>query len=348
MGRVDAGEGRPIFDILVVGGGIHGAAVARDASLRGLSVLLLEASDLASGTSSRSSKLIHGGIRYLETAQFALVREALRERAILLDTAPSFVRPVPFLIPHYKGSGRGVAWITLGLSLYSALARHDRLAEHRRLTRAEALALEPGLSPEGLIGGSLFWDAQMDDALLCVAIAVEASRTGADVRTHTALTKLRPERGGWRAHHKDAIDGSEGDVFARCVVNAAGPWADEVRGLAFGGAPSAIRRTRGTHIVLPGVVAGRALLLTARRDERVFFVLPWGTLRSSARRTTMTARRRGKLLPPRTTSVISWRRRAGSISRSRNSVDRFAHSRVCARLPVGGPETRGGIPANTA
>lgn len=260
----------------MVGGGIHGAAVARDASLRGLSVLLLESGDLASGTSSRSSKLIHGGIRYLETAQFGLVREALRERAILLETAAPFVRPVRFLIPHYKGSGRGVAWITLGLALYSRLARHDHLAEHRRLTRSETLTLEPGLNPAGLTGGSLFWDAQMDDALLCVAIAVDASRTGADVRTHTAVTALHPEPGGWRVQYRDAIDGAGGEASARCVVNAAGPWADDIRGMAIGGAQSSIRRTRGTHIVLPGIAAERALLLTARRDGRVFFVLPWG------------------------------------------------------------------------
>lgn len=271
-----------IFDVLVVGGGIHGAAVARDASLRGLSVLVLEAGDLASATSSRTSKLIHGGIRYLETAQFGLVREALRERAILLETAPAFVRPLPFMIPHYRGEGRPAAWVALGLALYATLAGRQpmagghSLAEHRRLGAAETLSTEPGLRRDGLVGSSLFWDAQMDDALLCVAIAVEAERAGAEVKTHTALTSLRREGAAWKARHKDTIDGSEGEAAARFVVNSTGPWADEIRAMTLNAMRPSVRRTRGTHIVLPGIAGERALLLTARRDGRVFFVLPWG------------------------------------------------------------------------
>jgi glycerol-3-phosphate dehydrogenase len=265
-----------IFDVLVVGGGIHGAAVARDASLRGLSVLLLEAGDFASGTSSRTSKLIHGGIRYLETAQFGLVREALRERSILLETAPTFVRPLPFMIPHYRGEGRPAAWVALGLALYAALAGRHSLAAHRRLGAADTLSIEPGLRRDGLVGSSLFWDAQMDDALLCVAIAVEAARAGAELKTHTPLASLRRDGASWRARHRDSIDGSEGEVSARFVVNAAGPWADAVRAMAAGVPRASMRRTRGTHVVLPGIAGERALLLTARRDGRVFFVLPWG------------------------------------------------------------------------
>ena len=136
--------------------------------------------------------------------------------------------------------------------------------------------MEPGLRRDGLAGSSLFWDAQMDDALLCVAIAVEAERSGAEVRTHTALTSLRREGATWKARHKDTIDGTEGEAAARFVVNATGPWADEVRAMAVGAQRPAVRRTRGTHVVLPGIAGERALLLTARRDGRVFFVLPWG------------------------------------------------------------------------
>jgi glycerol-3-phosphate dehydrogenase len=260
----------------VVGGGIHGAAVARDASLRGLSVLLIEAGDLASATSSRTSKLIHGGIRYLETAQFGLVHEALRERAVLLETAPAFVRPLPFLIPHYRGEGRPGAWVAMGLTLYATLAGRHPLTEHRRLGLSETLAIEPGLRRDGLLGSSLFWDAQMDDASLCAAIAVDAGRAGADVRTYTAVTSLRREGAVWQARHKDSIDHAEGESSARFVVNAAGPWADEIRAMAVGATAPTVRRTRGTHIVLPGIAGDRALLLTARRDGRVFFVLPWG------------------------------------------------------------------------
>lgn len=271
-----AGRELAIVDLLVVGGGIHGAAVARDAALRGLSVALLEANDLASATSSRTSKLVHGGIRYLETGQFGLVREALRERAILLETAAPFVRPLRFLIPHYRGEGRPEAWISLGLFLYSAFARGHRLTEHGRLSRDEALALEPGLRPEGLTSASFYWDAQMDDALLCVAVAVDAARAGADVRTYSRVTGLKREGSSWRARFRDSLDGTEGDLEARFIVNASGPWADDVRGMALETPSPSVRRTRGTHIVLPGLTRSHALLLTARRDGRVFFVIPWG------------------------------------------------------------------------
>ncbi|MGE5175432.1 MAG: glycerol-3-phosphate dehydrogenase/oxidase [Hyphomicrobiales bacterium] len=266
-----------MVDILVVGGGIHGVAIARDAARRGLSVLLLEREDLASGASSRTSKLIHGGIRYLENARFGLVREALHERARLLETAPSFVRPLPFLIPHYAKEGRRRSVVSVGLALYGALAPHDRLAEHGTIGPSEACALVPGLRAEGLLGASLYWDAQMDDAALCVALARDAVASGARVRTHAELTALARvgSAGGWRAHFRSALDGSEGEEEARLVVNATGAWADAVRAMARGTIAPRVRRTRGTHAVLPFRLE-RALLLTARRDGRVFFLLPWG------------------------------------------------------------------------
>jgi glycerol-3-phosphate dehydrogenase len=271
-----AGREPAIVDILVVGGGIHGAAVARDAALRGLSVTLLEAGDFAWATSSRSSKLVHGGIRYLETARFGLVREALRERSILLETAAAFVRPLRFMIPHYWGEGRPAPWISLGLRLYAAFAGRHPLAGHERVGPGETLDLEPGLRSDGLGGAFLYWDAQMDDALLCVSTAVGAVRAGADVRNHTRVTSLRREGRAWRAGYRDAIDGTEGEAEARFVVNAAGPWADEVRAIGLGASAPSMRRTRGTHVVLPALTRAHALLLTARRDGRVFFVLPWG------------------------------------------------------------------------
>src|SRR3954470_2889228 len=174
-----------VYDLLVIGGGIQGVAVARDAALRGWRVILLERGDLASGTSSRSSKLIHGGIRYLETAQLRLVREALRERALLLDLAPEFVRPLPFLIPHYAHEGRSRLVVSAGLQIYAALAGHHPLSAHRSLGAREALAMEPSLRAVGLRGASFYWDAQMDDALLCVAAGVGAERAGAALKTYT-------------------------------------------------------------------------------------------------------------------------------------------------------------------
>ena len=157
----------PIVDLLVIGGGIHGACVARDAALRGLSVTLVEKDDLASGTSSRSSKLIHGGLRYLETGQFGLVREALREREILMRIAPDLVRHLPFVLPFYEGDARPPWLLRAGLTLYDLFARTGR--SHGILARDEILEIVPRLSPEGLKGGALYEDAQMDDALLAVS-----------------------------------------------------------------------------------------------------------------------------------------------------------------------------------
>ena len=220
--------------------------------------------------------LVHGGIRYLETGEFGLVRDALRERSILLRTASAFVHPVSFLLPHYKGSGRSRAWVDLGIALYSLLARGapPELRSHGRVSSSEALSLEPGLDPSRLAGASRFTDAQMEDARLCVAFARDAASEGLSVLTHTAVVGLMEGDGGWRASLRGGLDGAEREVRARFVVNAAGPWAEAVDRL--GGASGVLsRRTRGTHVVVPAVTHGHALLLTSRRDGRVFFVLPW-------------------------------------------------------------------------
>lgn len=270
-----------MLDVLVIGGGIHGAAVARDAAHRGLATMLLEQGDLASATSSRTSKLIHGGLRYLEQGQLRLVHEALHERAILLRTAPEFVRPLPFLLPHYAGRGRSRAWVEAGLLLYRMLAGSgaEVAGPGGGVSAGEALRLVPGLDAEGLRGASRFGDAQMDDAALTVALAVDAERAGAAVRTHTqavALARTADGR-GWRAHFHDRISGADGEVEARAVVNAAGPWADDVRAMAEGQRAPSVRRTRGAHVVFAVAPGPLALLLTARRDHRVFFAIPWGT-----------------------------------------------------------------------
>ena len=268
-----------IYDILVVGGGIHGVAIARDAVLRGLKVLLLESGDLASGTSSRTSKLAHGGIRYLESGQFGLVRESLRERGLLAQLAPAYVRPLPFLIPHYNGVGRRPGWISLGLWLYAMLAGYGRMQEHRRVGPDEARALEPSLRAEGLEGASLYWDAQIDDAAYVAAVAEDAAGHGAEIKTYTPVRSLTWRDGAWDARFRDAIDQSDGGAQARCVVNAAGPWVDEVRAMALGreAAGPSLRRSRGTHVVYPAFTGGQALLLITKRDKRVFFAIPWGT-----------------------------------------------------------------------
>jgi glycerol-3-phosphate dehydrogenase len=268
-----------VVDVLVVGGGIHGIAVARDAAHRGIDVLLVERGDLASATSSRTSKMIHGGLRYLETGQLRLVREALRERTILLRTAPEFVRPLPFLLPHYDGRGRSRRLVGLGLALYRWLAGRNAPTARPDLHAIETLSLVPALDPAELRGASVYADAQMDDAPLCVALALDAERAGAGVRTHTEVMSLErsADGRGWRAHLRDRLSGTEDDVEARAVVNATGPWVDEVRAMALGHPPPSVRRTRGAHVVFPVPVSEHALLLTARRDGRVYFVVPWGS-----------------------------------------------------------------------
>ncbi|HSQ61521.1 MAG TPA: FAD-dependent oxidoreductase, partial [Acidobacteriota bacterium] len=212
-----------------------------------------------------------------EQGRIHLVRESLRERALLLRLAPAFVRPVTFLLPTYRGAGRPAWMLRLGLALYGALAGGGALAAHRALDAGELLVLEPRLRAEGLTGGFEFHDAQMDDALLCVATAVAAERAGAEVRTYTDVAALERAGAGWRARLRDTERGVEEAVEARWIVNAAGPWADRVRSLARPRPPAMLRRTRGTHVVLEGAWTGHALLLTARRDGRVFFALPWGS-----------------------------------------------------------------------
>ena len=257
----------PIVDLLVIGGGIHGACVARDAALRGLSVTLVEKDDLAAGTSSRSSKLIHGGLRYLETGQFGLVHEALREREILLRTAPTLVRPLDFVLPFYEGDERPPWMLRAGLTLYDFLAGRGH-PHHVVHERDALLAAFPFIPRDGLHGGAWFADAQMDDALLVVANALDAVGAGATIRTDTEVTALAAGR----------AELSDGDTIeARVIVNAAGPWVDLVRARGTGAPSPSLRLTRGTHVVVPSLTRDFALLLFAQEDGRVFFVLPWGT-----------------------------------------------------------------------
>ena len=220
---------------------------------------------------------------------------------------PSFA---PFAFSSRTTAGRAVP--RRGSRWVSSCTRRSRAGTGSPSTAAfratRRSALEPGLRPEGLTSASFYWDAQMDDALLCVAVAVDAARAGADVRTYTRVTGLTREGSSWRARFRDALDGAEGDVEARFVVNASGPWADDVRGMALETPSPSVRRTRGTHIVLPGLTRSHALLLTARRDGRVFFVIPWGSVfsdRDHRRGRRRSARRRG---PSRGRHPVSFRR----------------------------------------
>ncbi len=255
------------FDVLVVGGGITGAGIARDAALRGLKVALVEKDDFASGTSSRSSRLVHGGLRYLEHGQLHLVFEASMERRRLLRLAPHLVRPLEFVWPVYSGA-RVPRWkLRAGLLLYDALALFRNVGAHRSLAPDQVLALEPSLREAGLRGGARYFDAATNDARLTLTNALDAADLGAIVLNHAMMRDVsvthRRAAGAWVT---DTLGGAEVEVHARVVVDATGPWSGSVRG------------SKGVHIELPRERVGNqgALTLLAPQDGRVFFVLPAG------------------------------------------------------------------------
>jgi glycerol-3-phosphate dehydrogenase len=265
-------------DLLVVGGGCNGAAVARDAAGRGLRVLLAERDDYAGATSSASSKLIHGGIRYLEHGAFGLVRESLHERETLLRIAPHLVSPLRFLLPVFDDAPRPAWKVRAGLALYDLLSGRRRLAASGRLARTDpaGAALRDPAHLRALLH---YPDCLVDDARLVLATLLDARARGADVRNRCTVTALVPGEGAWVATLRTATGGAT-QVIARAVVNAAGPWADAL--LQAGPArPAAdaprLRRVRGSHLVLrapPGASATDAWTLQ-HPDGRVIFVIPW-------------------------------------------------------------------------
>ncbi len=267
------------YDLVVVGGGVNGAGVACDAAGRGLKVLLCEAGDLACATSSASSKLIHGGLRYLEHYAFGLVREALGEREILLANAPHIVWPLRFVLPHTAAS-RPRWMLRAGLFLY------DHLARRRRIPASQSVDLKA--SPLGAVlqpqirHGFAYWDCWVDDARLVVLNARAAADRGADVRTRTRFAGARAQDGGWCVRLTDAASGDVCEVHARAIVNAAGPWTASVLGAIDGvridGARlPGVRLVKGSHIVVPRLVPGEDALILQNADGRVVFVLPFET-----------------------------------------------------------------------
>jgi glycerol-3-phosphate dehydrogenase len=266
-----------IFDVIVVGGGMAGAGVARDLALRGLSCLLLEKNDFASGTTSRSSKLIHGGLRYLELFDFRLVRESLRERETLARLAPHLVRPLPFLVPVYRRGTRSLVKIRIGLRLYDLLTPGKRTERYRTMPSAEALALEPAIRPEDLAGaGYYFDDLLLSPERLCLENVLSARRAGARVANYAQVEELRPRPGGgWQVRVRDLVGGDVLSLAGRIVVNAAGPWVDRVRELAgiWEKGARLLRTTKGSHVVLPRLTE-RAIYLSTQ-DDRMVFVIPW-------------------------------------------------------------------------
>jgi glycerol-3-phosphate dehydrogenase len=272
------------WDLAVIGGGSVGLGVALDAAVRGLSVVLVESHDFAEGTSSRSTKLAHGGVRYLAQGDIGLVREALHERAALLANAPHVAQRLPFVMPGYHWWERG--FYGAGLKAYDALAGRQGLGATEWLSTRRALALLPGAQARGLMGGVRYWDGQFDDARLALLLARTAAARGALLLNHCAVTGLIHEAGpaGRKVRGlevRDAESGAVARISARCVVNATGVWVDAILGLdRLPDAPAVLPLvvpSQGVHLVvdrafLPG---GHALLVPKTADGRVLFAVPW-------------------------------------------------------------------------
>jgi len=260
---------RDTVDLCVIGGGINGAGIARDAAGRGLSVILCEQDDLAQGTSSRSGKLVHGGLRYLEYYEFRLVREALIEREVLLNAAPHIIWPLRFVLPHSPGDRP--AWLVrAGLFLYDHLGGRKRLPG----TRSLELTRDPEGAPikDTFRKGFEYSDCWVDDARLVVLNAVDAAQRGAQVLTRTACVKARREGGVWRVELRDARTGESRTVTARALVNAAGPWVADVIGRAGARSTRKVRLVKGSHIVTPKFWNGPHSYLVQNHDKRVIFI----------------------------------------------------------------------------
>jgi len=267
------------FDLIVIGAGINGAGIARDAAMRGLRVLLLDKGDVASGTTAWSTRLIHGGLRYLEHGEVGLVRESLRERERLLALAPHLVQPLPLLIPIMAGDKRGPLVIRAGMIAYDVLSYDKTLPRHRMLGRDETVRRVPGIATAGLRGAALYYDAQVEFAeRLAVENMLSALGHGCDVRTYHRVDRLITEGGAVvGVAGTDLRSGATFTERASCVVNVAGPWVDAVlRGLP-GGQRRLIGGTKGSHIVVdafPGAPQD-ALYAEAKSDGRPFFIVPW-------------------------------------------------------------------------
>ena len=266
------------LDILVVGGGIVGAGVARDAACRGFVTGLVDRGDFAAGTSGKTSRLVHGGLRYLRNHRFGLVRRAVRERDLLLRNAPGLVHPLPFLIPAYADRGPGRWLLRFGLFLYDFLSHEKTLPRRSWLSPKEAREHEPQIADEGLAGAGVYHDAWTDDSRLVLAVVQDAADAGAVIANHVQVEGLiRKDGRVVGAQLRDAITGDSFTTSSRLVVNATGVWLDELRTRR---STPTIRPTKGIHILVPRAKIGNrhALALTASRDGRVVFVLPWDDL----------------------------------------------------------------------
>ena len=264
------------WDAVIIGGGATGLGIAVDAAQRGLRVALIEAQDFSAGTSSRSTKLVHGGVRYLAQGNLKLVREALEERATLLAIAPHIVHRLEFIVPCYRPLER--SYLRLGLGAYDLLAGRFSIGPTRALSAAETVVRLPGIRERGLRGGVSYWDGQFDDALMCIALMQTAYALGATPINYVRCSGLRT--GADRAAEVVAEDVETGETFelrTRCVFNAAGVWVDRIRQFADASARPVVAVSQGSHIVVDGdfLPGSAALMIPRTPDGRVMFAIPW-------------------------------------------------------------------------
>jgi glycerol-3-phosphate dehydrogenase len=278
---ISAQISQTIFDVVIIGAGINGSGIARDAAMRGLKVLLLDKGDIGGGTTSWSTRLIHGGLRYLEHGELGLVRESLRERETLFRIAPHLINPLPILIPIYAGQKRGPLTIRAGMIAYDLLSLDKSLPRHRMFSRAAVLKQEPGVNPQSLQGAALYYDARVEFAeRLVLENALSAKEHGAVVITYAKIQKLIIENRSVRG--VEGIGVLSGEAFtanAPIVVNASGPWVDQVLANAGDASQPLIGGTKGSHLIVAPFTAApsTALYVEAKTDCRPFFIIPWNS-----------------------------------------------------------------------
>jgi len=267
------------YDVAVIGAGVNGAGIARDAALRGLRVIVLEKNDICSGTSAISSRLIHGGLRYLEYGEIPLVRESLRERITLRRIAPHLVVPIRITIPIYASARRGPLLIRLGMLAYDMLSVRKTVPMHDMLSRDEAIANDPGLEKTGLCAAARYYDAQVAFSERLVLENILAARAaGADIRTYCEVDRISVEGDHVQGlEFVDSISGERGEIAARAIINAAGPWVDRVLSTTGKDAKRFIGGTKGSHIVVSSFTGAPsdAYYVEAAADGRPFFIIPW-------------------------------------------------------------------------
>ena len=259
------------LDVLVVGGGIVGAGVARDAAARGLRTRLIEQQDFGAGTSSRSSRLLHGGIRYLSQGRLGLVREASVEKTVIHRIAPHLSDPLAFIFPTHRRGGWYRWKLTIGVKLYDLLCGRRNLGKSSSLNVRKTFALLPGLSPQGLTGAVRYFDGLTNDARLVMDTLRSAENYGACIQNYIRFLEATPEKEGWRCKLIDQKTGDQSEVWARTVVNATGPWADRIPG-----SKTSLRLTKGVHLVIDREKLPIPDAVVMAERDRILFAIPWG------------------------------------------------------------------------